>query len=155
MESSIINDNSKKLNSIARTLLAILLIYASVEKLRDVNLFTLQMYKSPLLPEKLVPFLAIFIPAVEILLACMLYLPKIKFIGFYGSFFLMLCFSLYLIALTRLFSNIPCACGGILGGMSYPVHIAFNIAFTLIALVGIYTSDHDSKPDTLLNQQAT
>jgi hypothetical protein len=33
-----------------------------------------------------------------------------------------------------------------LGGMSYPVHIAFNIFFTLVALVGIYTSE--DKPTT-------
>ena len=149
METSIVSNNSKKINLVARTLLAILLMYASIEKLRDVNLFTLQMYKSPLLPEKFIPFLAILIPVVEILLAFMLYLPKTKSIGFYGSFFLMLCFSFYLIVLTSFFSNIPCACGGILGGMSYSVHIAFNIFFTLVALVGIYTDDNDSKPDTL------
>jgi uncharacterized membrane protein YphA (DoxX/SURF4 family) len=133
---------------IIKYLLAIVFIYAGVYKIADVKLFMSQMYQSPLLPAFLVPYLAITVPLFEIVVGMFLifanrwtsYLLSI-------SFSLMLFFSMYLIMLYTLYVKPPCACGGILSGMTYPQHITFNLIFTLLASLALFL--HDKKGKTV------
>lgn len=140
------------INLAMQILLAMLFVYSALTKLLESAKFSKEMLFSPLLPEFSIQYLVYVVPLVEIAaVVCLFYShPTIRKIGFYLSFFMMLCFTLYLTVLYTQFANIPCACGGILGGMSYPVHIAFNIFFTLVALVGIYTNEDKptSEPQT-------
>jgi hypothetical protein len=129
---------------LAKCLLAVLFIYSSIIKLLHHDTFVLDIARSPLIPNEIVSTVSLLIPFIEIFIVAALLFQKTMLLGLYSSLFLMLSFTLYLITLTSFFGNIPCACGGILGGMSYPVHIAFNIFFTLVALVGIYTSEDTS-----------
>lgn len=140
------------LQIIVKSSLAVLFVYSAIVKLFHHDTFFLELSRSPLIPNEMVHLISFLIPTVEILLAIGLLIQRTNLIGLYGSFFLMLCFTFYLVILTNFFANIPCACGGILGGMSYPVHIAFNIFFTFVALVGIYTSEEQqpmTEPQTL------
>jgi hypothetical protein len=132
---------TRYINKIAQVLLQVLFIYSGIVKLMSLQKFRTDMARSPLIPENMLNFLQYLIPGTEILVVILLVFASTKRFGFYGGFFLLSLFTVYLIALVSAFSNLPCSCGGILGGMSYPAHIAFNIVFTLVALAGIYTSD--------------
>lgn len=127
-----------KIILIIKYLLSILFIYAGVYKISDLSEFKSQMYQSPLLPSTLIPLIAVSLPLFEIALGTfLLFFSKLESLLLWISFSLMLFFSLYLIMLYTLYSKPPCACGGILGGMDYPAHIAFNITFTLLAALAL------------------
>lgn len=124
---------------VTKYLLAILFIYAGTYKISDVSLFASQMYQSPLLPSSLVFYFSFGIPLFEIILGLLLLLySRFDYALLWTSFSLMLFFSIYLIMLFTLYSKPPCACGGILSGMDYPMHIAFNILFTIISGISLY-----------------
>ncbi|HLK26941.1 MAG TPA: MauE/DoxX family redox-associated membrane protein [Puia sp.] len=124
---------------ITKYLLAILFIYAGVYKISSVSLFASQMYQSPLLPSFFVPVIAIGLPIFEIVLGTLLiFFSKLEYTLLLISFSLMFFFSLYLIMLFTLYSKPPCSCGGILSQMSYPVHIGFNIFFTILSAMALY-----------------
>jgi hypothetical protein len=117
-------------------------LYTGFMKLIHLDEFMMEVAMSPLLAYIEIPRYGLITMATfEILVAVLLLMKPTQIVALYASLLMMLAYTVYLIVLVTAFSNIPCACGGILGGMSYPVHIAFNIFFTLVALVGIYTSD--------------
>jgi hypothetical protein len=120
-----------------------LFLYSGLTKLIESENFLWELAKSPLLSSIYIhpEFIRYPLPILEVSIANALLFDRTRKVGLYLSFVLMVCFTLYLVILVTQFANLPCSCGGILGGMSYPVHIAFNIVFTLVALVGIYTSD--------------
>lgn len=127
-----------KLIIITKYLLAIVFIYAGAYKASDFSLFASQMYQSPLLPAALVPFIAIGLPVIEIIFGVFLiFSKKWEYQLLWISFGFMLFFSVYLLMLFTLYDKPPCACGGILSGMSYPVHIVFNIFFTVMPVIAI------------------
>jgi len=113
-----------------------LMLYAGTVKLLNVPLFKEQMSKSPLIPEILIPYIGYLLPLAEILIALLIIIKRTTRMGLLLSFIVMLMFTFYLIFLTSLFENVPCSCGGILGQMSYTVHIIFNISFTILAWMG-------------------
>lgn len=113
-----------------------LMLYAGTVKLINVPLFKEQMSKSPLIPEILIPYIGYGLPIAEIAIAVLIILKKTSKTGLLLSFIVMLMFTFYLIFLTSLFENVPCSCGGILGQMSYTVHIIFNVSFTILAWMG-------------------
>lgn len=132
--------------NISSILLIVLLSYAAVVKGYDLNLFQKQMTESPLIPLILTDIISYVIPSFELLAVLLLFFQSTRFWGFILSYFLMLFFSVYLIALLYLFgSNLPCACGGILGEMGYKTHIIFNIFFTILAFISTIITSYDNK----------
>lgn len=127
---------SSVLVEIASYSLILLFLYAAINKLVIFEEFQQQMTQSPLLPRQLIPFLAVFVPLSEIVIAWMLVFDKTKQLGFYLSFSLMFIFTMYLVILVSAAEKVPCSCGGILDDMGYPEHIIFNTIFTGIALFG-------------------
>ena len=132
------------INLVTRILLMAVFLYAGTTKLFGGQHFIQEMMRSQLLPVPMIYVFRWLIPFLELLIGIALLQESTKIMGIQAAFFLMTSFTFYLIALIVVFVYPPCACGGILGGLSYPAHIAFNIAFTLIALLGIYT--HEEKP---------
>jgi hypothetical protein len=132
-----------------------LFLYSALMKSWYPMKFRIELARSPLVPEILILPISYFLPTIEFIVCMCLLIEKTRKTGAYIALSLMTAFTLYLLILVSFpyHENIPCACGGILGGMSYPVHIAFNIFFTLVALVGIYTSENNSKHSTLSTQQ--
>jgi hypothetical protein len=132
--------------------LAALLLYAGVIKISNPALFQLQMSKSPLLPASLIPFISYALPIAEITIALFLFTGILKRLSLYASFTIMSLFTAYLSILYLLFkgADLPCSCGGILGKMSYPTHIAFNLFFTLLAGLAVVSSDKDKHSAELL-----
>lgn len=134
--------------TLARMALSVTFFYGASAKGADFVKFISQMKQSPLLEPFNTTFVGIGVLAVEVAAAILLSLTKTLRAGFYLSFFVMLLFSSYLSVLYFGYKNIPCSCGGILGSMSYPGHITFNIILTLLALAGILLlrSGDDKQP---------
>lgn len=126
--------------TIAVFLLCLLFMYAGLVKALDYNLFVTDMSKSPLLVKYNKELLGPAVLGMEFLIVVLLSFRPTRLAGLYLSFFVMAVFTLYLGVLYFFFTNIPCSCGGILGKMSYPVHITFNGIFTLIAGTGVLCS---------------
>ncbi|GAA3933618.1 hypothetical protein GO495_17320 [Chitinophaga oryziterrae] len=118
-------------------LISMLFTYAAIFKAMDYQLFLSDMSKSPLLVKYDKNLLAPVVLGTEFLIVLLLNFPATRKTGFFLSFFIMAIFSLYLSTLFFFFTNIPCSCGGILGKMPYPVHIVFNICFTLLSATGV------------------
>lgn len=123
-----------------------LFMYAAVTKLFDYHKFVVQIAQSPLLTA-FASWIAWVIPAVEILISVGLIIPRFRIIALYGGFTLMIMFTLYIIAILNFSMYIPCSCGGILEKLGWKEHLAFNIGFVLLAILGIalYHKKEDRK----------
>ena len=117
-------------------LLILLFAYAGSVKLFDYTTFSIQLSKSPLIFDR-ADQIALVLPISEIIIAFMLLTDKYRLQGLYLSFFTMLTFTLYLLYMVNFSYYIPCSCGGILGRMSWNVHIVFNIFFVAISAIGV------------------
>jgi hypothetical protein len=117
-------------------LLSILFIYAATAKAMDYRIFVADIAKSPLLGNFNNVIIAPIVLGLEFLTAILLQFKATTRLGFYFSSFLLLMFTLYLGTLYFFYTNIPCSCGGILGKMPYPVHIIFNLVFTILSFTG-------------------
>ncbi|TCD28626.1 hypothetical protein EZ456_04350 [Pedobacter psychrodurus] len=82
-------------------------------------------------------FLASFIIVLEVLFGLLLIFPKTRIKGLWVSLFLMVCFTIYLGYHIMVRSKLPCSCGGVISGMTWPQHFLFNIAFILMAIIGL------------------
>lgn len=135
---------AKKFINLVTYLLITLFIYAGIAKVHDLATFQGQMMQSPIIPMGWIEWISLALPIGEIVIVVLLIIPKTKIIGFGVSYSIMLFFTLYLITLIIFYGdNVPCACGGILGQMGYPIHIIFNIFFTLISLIAFIFSFKD------------
>ncbi|SIN77550.1 MauE/DoxX family redox-associated membrane protein [Chitinophaga niabensis] len=110
--------------------------YAAFSKIFEYEIFKGQLAKSPLL-ESTAGFVAIFLPAIEIVLALMLIFDRTKCAGILASLALMTIFTVYLIGILTFSKDVPCSCGGILQNMTWTQHIYFNIGFVLLAIVAL------------------
>lgn len=117
-------------------LLAVLFLYTGISKVVAYSNFKKQIADSALLA----PFaglLAWALPAVEILTAAALLTRKWRLPALYASFVLMLFFTGYVVWLLYFMIGVACGCGGVLESMSWEQHLAFNIFFTVLALVAL------------------
>lgn len=124
-------------------LFILLFIYAALMKLLDVEKFTVQLGQSPLLMA-FAPIVAWAVPAVELGIAVMLVTPRLRRIGLYAAFTLMVMFTVYIGVILAFAQHVPCSCGGIISAMSWGQHLAFNIAFVLLALAAVAVMDKES-----------
>jgi len=124
-------------------MLVILWSYASVTKLSNMERSRLQMLNQ-IFPPWIAEVLAWLVPLTELLLAILLLFRGTRPKALFGSLFLLVAFSGYVgLVMTGIFGRIPCSCGGILTGMSYSVHLVFNLCYTAIAAAGLYLQHHD------------
>ena len=118
-------------------IIATLFFYAASSKLIDYDKSVSEM-RNQIFPTTIAIILAWLIPAIEIILAFLLLLPRTSKIALWASLFLLTAFTLYIaIVMTGVFGRIPCSCGGILKNMSYGTHLIFNLFFVSIALLGL------------------
>jgi len=117
-------------------LLSCLWGYAGLVKFMDYQHFRFQLGQSPLVYHLATP-LSMILPAAEILLALGLLFKRTRLFGLYTSLFLLLIFTGYIYSILHFSYFIPCSCGGILGKMSWNVHLVFNVAMSSLAFIGI------------------
>jgi uncharacterized membrane protein YphA (DoxX/SURF4 family) len=124
-----------------------LFIYAAVNKLLDFQKFQTQLLQSPVVAS-VANLVAIAIPGSEIIISLMLAIPKFRLAGLYGSFFLMIAFTTYIIVVLNFSFYVPCSCGGIFDKLGWSEHLIFNFVFCLFAIVGIISESGKLKPST-------
>jgi len=117
-------------------LLILLFVYAAISKLVDYHVFRMQLHRSPLLAFA-APFVAWFIPVLELFISTLLVFEPTRLKGLYASILLLSLFTFYLIAMLCFSPYIPCSCGGILQGLSWKTHILFNLVFIALCIIAI------------------
>lgn len=122
-------------------LFVILFVYAAVSKLAEFQNFRAQLGQSPLI-SAYTGLLSIAVPVLEILIAVLLVIPKLRIIGILSAVSLMILFTFYIVIILNLSSFIPCSCGGILENMGWTDHLIFNTFFVLLGLWALLLSDY-------------
>ena len=97
----------------------------------------MQLGQSPLIPSSLVQVTGYGLVIVEFIIVALFFFEKTLSYGLALGTGLMFLFTIYLIFLVSFFTNVPCSCGGILGNMTYRVHIIFNVAVTALGFLFI------------------
>jgi uncharacterized membrane protein YphA (DoxX/SURF4 family) len=124
-------------------LFIVLFLYAAGVKLVDYKVFVSQIAASPL-ATRYASVLAWLVPAVEVVLAILLMIPRFRLVALYGSFGLMMTFTFYIITMFSISTDLPCACGGVLSKLSWKEHLIFNIGYDLLGLTAILLTDRPS-----------
>lgn len=132
-------------------LFIVLFVYAAVNKLMDVQKFQVQIGQSPLLTS--FGWLAWAMPILEIVIAVALAISRLRMIGLYASFSLMVMFTAYIVAILNFSFYIPCACGGVLEKLGWTEHLIFNAAFVLLGGVGVFLHTSPARRTTESNEE--
>lgn len=120
------------------SLLILLFVYTSVSKWLEFTKFVGQMNNQPF-PDWLTPIIVWTLPAIELVISCLLMFTRTQLVGFMASFVLMLLFTMYtLLVLLNVFGRVPCSCGGVIENLSWEQHLVFNLFFVGVALAGIF-----------------
>ncbi|KOH43273.1 MauE/DoxX family redox-associated membrane protein [Sunxiuqinia dokdonensis] len=133
----------------ASYLYILVFVYAAVSKLLDFENFRVQLAQSPLLSA----YAGLIAPAViilELLLALMLCFKTTRLTGLYGSFFLMVAFTVYIYLILNFSDFVPCSCGGIIEKLGWTEHLVFNIAFAALAVVAIVLLEKEKSSRTVV-----
>lgn len=118
-------------------LLALLFSYTAVSKLSDMTMFIHDLNSQPF-GRYWSGFGRWAIPGVELAAAFCLVSARLRTIGLWASFILMLVFTIYIfLILIGIFPKRPCSCAGVFRGMGWLLHFLFNLVFTVLAWAGI------------------
>lgn len=113
--------------------LVLLFVYTAGSKLVSWETFEYQISKQPL-PTWFNDQLVWFLPTVELTTSLFLLIKPTRKTGMIMSFFLMLCFTIYVgLAVFGAFEEVPCSCGGVLQSLSWEEHFVFNVVFLVLA----------------------
>lgn len=115
----------------------ILFAYTAISKLLDFESFRIQLGQSPILTTH-ADWVAWTVPISELIVAGMLFVPRLRFLGLGAAFFLMALFTTYIVIILSFTDFIPCSCGGVLEDLGWTEHLVFNLLFVFLALIGIF-----------------
>src|SRR5258706_14807585 len=107
------NSAFHKLTEIIASLFILLFIYTAISKLADQTTFRLALNMSPVIAAY-AGLLAWALPAVEIIIASLLFIPAARIYGLYASFIIMIIFTVYIGIMVFFDPTLPCSCGGVL-----------------------------------------
>src|SRR5690606_29093761 len=103
----------------------------------DLWTFEVNLGRQPL-PEWSITPLTYAVPIVEMAIGILLFFPKTRRPGFWGSPVLMAIFTLYVaLGLAKVLGHLPCSCSKIITGLSWRAHLWLNIVLLLLSVVGI------------------
>lgn len=137
----------KAIVDIIAALLILLFTYTAVNKLVGLDLFKVLLAQSPGIGDH-AGWLYIVIPAVELIIAALLFFPATRLKGLYASFTLMLAFTIYVGYMLYVGGDLPCSCGGAISKMTWQQHLYFNMFFTLAALLAIIMTRKGGNPSS-------
>ena len=116
--------------------LVLVFTYAALSKLLAFSLFRMQLGLQPL-PNWSKPWLLYLLPLGELGVVGLLLAPRTRPGGFLASIILLTLFSGYiLLGILHLFGKVPCSCGGIIRGFTWPQHLVFNLLWLGVAIWG-------------------
>jgi hypothetical protein len=123
---------------IIAALLILLFAYTSINKLMDHHRFWVLLHNDTPQTRSYATFLSWAIPLSEVAIIFLLFFPKSRRLGLWGSLAIMLLFTGYLAYMLFFTSDRPCGCGGVIEKMTWNQHFIFNIFFTLLAAFGLW-----------------
>ena len=129
-----------RITDIISGLLAFLLMYAAVSKLIGYTTFRIQLSQSPFIT-RFAKAIAPVVPCIEIGIAVMAAIPRIRLFALYATLFLFSLFTAYIYAMLHYSYYIPCSCGGVLATLSWSQHLLLNVAFIVVTLAGIVLTE--------------
>jgi hypothetical protein len=118
-------------------LLILLFLYTALSKSFDINKTISVLHATPWLSKYSIA-LAWTVVILEYIVSFFLFIPKLRKLGLYGSFILMISFTFYIAFMMSFVRHLPCSCGGVISKMSWDQHLIFNIFFSLLAFVAIF-----------------
>lgn len=127
---------SKAIEIIA-ALFILLFVYTATSKLLSHQTFLIILKKSPLIGFAS-GLLSWGVPAIEIAISVLLFLPHLRKLGLIASLSLMTLFTLYIAFMLITSSNLPCSCGGVISKLSWQQHLWLNVFLTIAAALAIY-----------------
>lgn len=128
--------NLKRLTLVISLLLALLFIYAAGLKLWSYAHSKVGFDFYPFLKDYHTMAFWLLVIA-QLFTAGCLVLPKARLVGTYVAFFVLALLSTYLYVMLHYADHIPCACTGIVPGLSWERHLWFTVTFTILAGVNI------------------
>lgn len=126
----------KVIVNIISLLFVVLFVYAAVSKILDFENFKLEIGKSPLL-NNYTNLIVWSIPLIEIFIAILLLVSKMRMIALHLSLSLMTSFTAYIFLVLNYTNYIPCSCGGILENLGWTEHLIFNLSFIGMVITAI------------------
>jgi len=128
--------SKKTMAEVIAGLFILLFLYTALSKLSEFAVFRHFLRSSPLIARN-AGIMAVLIPAGEILVALLLFLPATRRQGMLASLGLMLVFTAYLAYMLLFVPRLPCSCGGVISRLSWQQHLVFNVVLIGLALLGI------------------
>lgn len=122
--------------TIVKFLLLLLFAYTAISKLANHAIFLVQLESFPWL-EPAAGFISWTVPLTEAFIVVLLFFPAAFKFGLYASCLLLTLFTMYLILMVVLRTNLPCSCGGVIAKFSWQQHIIFNLFFIALGIGGI------------------
>jgi len=115
----------------------LLFVYTAVSKLLSFRQFQNTLHRSPLISQ-FADFIAVALPAIELLIAVLLLNPQWRAKGLSASLVIMIVFTLYIGYMILFTPHLPCSCGGVIKQLGWRGHLIFNGCFILLAFITIY-----------------
>ncbi|MET7000682.1 MauE/DoxX family redox-associated membrane protein [Chitinophaga defluvii] len=117
-------------------LLLMLFLYTALDKLFNFADFTIKINNQPF-DNRYTTLLSFGIPLVELLICGFLLLHGTRRLGLILSAGLMLVFTIYVALVTfHFYGRLPCSCSAIHEKFTWPQHLAINVVFLLMAILG-------------------
>jgi hypothetical protein len=118
-----------------------------MSKWMDLGRFAGDMNNQPF-PHWMAAILTWSLPVVDIFIPLALIINRTRPAGLWASLIVMSLFTIYAgVILFHFFDRVPCGCGGVIRGLTWPQHLFFNLFFTLVSLSGILMSMKGSKKE--------
>lgn len=127
--------NSKLIEIIAAVFI-LLFTYTAVSKIIEAETFYSTLKKSPLVNDW-AGILYWLLPLAELITVVLLFIPPLRWAGFYLSLALMLMFTAYISFMLLSSYKLPCTCGGILKKLSWKDHMLLNIILTILSAIAV------------------
>ena len=103
----------------------------------SLSAFRTELGQSPMLTRFVWP-IAYGVLIVESAVAVLVIVPRTRLIGFYAFYTLMFLFTGYIAVLLTYGGHVPCACGGVIGGLEWWQHLVFNLVFVGLSVAGVF-----------------
>lgn len=121
--------------------LLLLFLYAAISKLAEHSRFE-SVLRMAALTQGLSVAVSWGIPAAELLVCVLLFLPGTRKTGMGLSFLLLTVMTGYLVFMLLYAPELPCNCGGVIARMNWMQHIWFNLFFMGLSVTGFLLVKH-------------
>ena len=129
---------------IISSLFILLFLYTALSKLYEFASFRYVLSVSPLIGFAS-SFFAWFIPAIELLVTGLLFVPSSRKWGLRLSLVLITVFTCYLAYMIFFTPDKPCSCGGVIKQLTWSQHLSVNVILAIIASIALWLTQNTKR----------